>query len=152
MRTRWIEISVGFFMVLGFLALAALGLNVSGLNLSGPGESYRVFARFENVGGLTPRSKVTLSGVQIGEVESIRIDKERLVALVALKIYPQVDYLTIDSSAQILTSGLLGEQYVGVSVGFEQEVLKDGSYIQDTQSAMVLEDMVGRFLFNKVGE
>ncbi|WP_372740371.1 outer membrane lipid asymmetry maintenance protein MlaD [Neptunomonas sp.] len=150
MRMRWIEIMVGFFMVLGILALLGLALNVSGLNLAAKANTYTVQARFENIGGLTSRAKVTLSGVQIGEVKSIQIDKKRLVAIVTMKIYSDVDYLSIDSSAKILTAGLLGEQYIGISVGFEETSLKDGDTINDTQSAMVLEELIGKFLFNKV--
>ncbi|SIT03003.1 outer membrane lipid asymmetry maintenance protein MlaD [Neptunomonas antarctica] len=150
MRMRWIEIMVGFFMVLGILAILGLALNVSGLKLSAKQGDYTVYARFENIGGLTSRAKVTLSGVQIGEVKSIQIDKNRLVALVAMDIHGDVDYLSVDSSAKILTAGLLGEQYIGVSVGFEEASLKEGEYIRDTQSAMVLEDLIGKFLFNKV--
>ena len=152
MRNRWIEISVGFFIIIGALAVIGLALKVSGLNWNDTKDSYTVTARFENIGGLTPRSKVTLSGVQVGEVESITIDTKRLVALVALKIRSDVDYLSKDTSAQILTSGLLGEQYIGLSVGFESENLQDGDTIADTQSAMVLEDLIGKFLFNKVSE
>jgi phospholipid/cholesterol/gamma-HCH transport system substrate-binding protein len=152
MRTRWIEISVGFFIIIGALAIIGLALKVSGLNLNDTKDNYTVYARFENIGGLTPRSKVTLSGVQVGEVDSITIDKKRLVALVALKIRTDVDYLSKDTSAQILTSGLLGEQYIGLSVGFESDNLKEGDTIADTQSAMVLEDLIGKFLFNKVSE
>jgi phospholipid/cholesterol/gamma-HCH transport system substrate-binding protein len=150
MRMRWIEIMVGFFMVLGILALLGLALNVSGLKLSAKQGDYTVYARFENIGGLTPRAKVTLSGVQIGEVKSIQIDRKRLVALVAMDIYGDIDYLSVDSSAKILTAGLLGEQYIGVSIGFEEANLKGGEYIRDTQSAMVLEELIGKFLFNKV--
>lgn len=150
MRMRWIEIMVGFFMVLGIFALLGLALNVSGLKLSAQQGDYTIHARFENIGGLTSRAKVTLSGVQIGEVKSIKIDTKRLVALVTMDIYADIDYLSIDSSAKILTAGLLGEQYIGISVGFEEESLKDGDYIDDTQSALVLEDLIGKFLFNKV--
>lgn len=152
MRMRWIEIMVGFFMVLGALALIGLALNVSGLKLSDAKNTYTIYAYFENIGGLTPRAKVTLSGVQIGEVGNIEIDQERLVARVALHIQGDVDYLSADSSAQILTSGLLGEQYIGIGVGFEEDRLKEGDTIADTQSAMVLEELIGKFLFNKVSE
>lgn len=152
MSMRWIEIMVGFFMVLGALALIGLALNVSGLKLSDAKNTYTVYAYFENIGGLTPRAKVTLSGVQIGEVGKIEIDQERLVARVALHIHGDVDYLSADSSAQILTSGLLGEQYIGIGVGFEEDRLKEGDIIGDTQSAMVLEELIGKFLFNKVSE
>lgn len=152
MRTRWIEVLVGMFMVLGAVAVLGLALNVSGLNLSQGDDTYTVYARFENIGGLTERAKVTLSGVQIGEVGAITIDTERMMAVAALNIYAEYNFLSADSSAQILTAGLLGEQYIGIGVGFEEDVLKNGDYIQDTQSALVLEDLIGQFLFNKVSE
>jgi len=153
MRTRWIEVSVGLFMLLGLLAILGLAINVSGLSLnSAAQDTYRLEARFENIGGLKARSKVTLSGVQVGEVSRITIDTKRLVALVEMNISSSVDYLSKDTSAQILTSGLLGEQYIGLSVGFEPDTLKNGDTIADTQSAMVLENLIGKFLFNKVSE
>ncbi len=153
MRTRWIEVSVGLFMLLGLLAILGLAINVSGLSLnSAAQDTYRLEARFENIGGLKARSKVTLSGVQVGEVSRITIDTKRLVALVEMNINSSVDYLSKDTSAQILTSGLLGEQYIGLSVGFESDTLKNGDTIADTQSAMVLENLIGKFLFNKVSE
>jgi phospholipid/cholesterol/gamma-HCH transport system substrate-binding protein len=129
-----------------------LALNVSGLNLSEQGKGYKVYARFENIGGLTPRAKVSMSGVQIGKVTAIRIDTRMLMAEVEMEIFNEVDYLTTDSSASILTAGLLGEQYIGVVPGADVEVLGDGDYIEDTQSALVLEELIGKFLFNKVGE
>ncbi|MFY0655196.1 outer membrane lipid asymmetry maintenance protein MlaD [Neptunomonas sp.] len=153
MRTRWIEVSVGLFMLLGLLAILGLAINVSGLSLnSAAQDTYRLEARFENIGGLKARSKVTLSGVQVGEVSRITIDTKRIVALVEMNINSSVDYLSKDTSAQILTSGLLGEQYIGLSVGFESDTLKNGDTIADTQSAMVLENLIGKFLFNKVSE
>lgn len=152
MRTRVMEISVGVFMLAGIAALIVLALKVSGLNVSSGGDTYRVYARFENVGGLTPRAKVTLSGVQIGEVKSITIDPKMLMAKVELDINSSVNYLSKDSSARILTSGLLGEQYIGITPGADDKVLKDGDTIQDTQSALVLENLVSKFLFSKVSE
>ncbi|SEG53677.1 outer membrane lipid asymmetry maintenance protein MlaD [Marinobacterium lutimaris] len=152
MRMRTMEISVGFLMLAGFLALVVLALNVSGLNLSDQGGGYKVYARFDNIGGLTPRAKVAMSGVQIGEVTSIRLDPQMLMAEVEMKIRDDVDFLSTDSSAQILTSGLLGEQYIGITSGAEDEMLKDGDRISDTQSALVLEDLIGKFLFNEVSD
>lgn len=111
-----------------------------------------MYARFENIGGLTVRSKVSLSGVQIGEVSNIRIDPQMLMAEVEMTIRGDVDYLSKDSSAQILTAGLLGEQYIGITPGAEDETLQEGDRISDTQSALVLEDLIGKFLFNKVSE
>lgn len=152
MRMRILEISVGAFIVAGALALIGLALNVSGLNVSNSDQTYTVYARFENIGGLTPRAKVTMSGVAIGEVSDIILDKDELMARVEMNIYGDVDFLSIDSSASILTAGLLGEQYIGISIGAEDDSLKDGDYIEDTQSALVLEELIGKFLFNEVSE
>lgn len=152
MRMRIMEISVGAFILAGILALVGLALNVSGLTMSSNNDTYTVYARFENIGGLTPRSKVTMSGVLIGHVTNIDLDKEQLVARVEMEIFGDVDFLSIDSSASILTAGLLGEKYIGVSVGAEEEYMQEGDYFEDTQSALVLEDLVGKFLFNEVSE
>ena len=152
MRIRTLEISVGALILAGLLALVILAINVSGLNVADQGQGYKVVARFDNIGGLTERAKVSLSGVQIGQVSAIRIDKKRLMAEVEMTIFSDVNYLSSDSSAQILTAGLLGEKYIGITPGFEEELLKDGSTIEDTQSALVLEEIVGKFLFNKVSE
>jgi phospholipid/cholesterol/gamma-HCH transport system substrate-binding protein len=152
MRIRALEISVGALIIAGMLALIALAINVSGLNLSQKGGGYTVLARFDNIGGLTERAKVSMSGVQIGQVTSIRIDPKRLMAEVEMQIFDDVDYLSIDSSAQILTAGLLGEKYIGITPGFEDDLLENGMTIEDTQSALVLEEIVGKFLFNKVSE
>lgn len=151
MRIRVMEIGVGAFLLAGMVALLMLALNVSGLNLEST-NTYKVYARFENIGGLTKRSKVTMSGVLIGQVSNIRLDEDALQALVEMEIHQEVDFLSIDSSASILTAGLLGEKYIGVVVGAEEEYLQDGDYFEDTQSALVLEDLIGKFLFNEVSE
>ena len=152
MRIRTVEISVGLFMLLGFVALILLALNVSGLNLKPKTGGYTIYASFENIGGLTPRAKVSMSGVQIGEVRSIRLDPQMLMAEVEMSIFGDVDFISADSSAMILTSGLLGQQYVGIVPGGDVDVLGDGDFIFDTQSALVLEDLVGKFLMNQVSE
>ena len=152
MQNRGIEIGVGALMLAGILALLVLAMNVSGLSLSQQTGGYTIYARFDNIGGLTERAKVSLSGVPIGEVKAIRIDTQRLMAEVEMSIYKDVDYLSADSSAQILTAGLLGEKYIGLTPGFEDDLLKEGSVIEDTQSALVLEELIGKFLFNKVSE
>lgn len=152
MRMRILEISVGAFILAGIFALVGLAVNVSGLSVSNTEGSYTVYARFENIGGLTARAKVTMSGVAIGEVTEVVLDREELVARVAMNIHSDVDFLSTDSSASILTAGLLGEQYIGISVGAEDEILKNGDYIEDTQSALVLEELIGKFLFNEVSE
>lgn len=151
MRIRAMEIGVGAFLLAGMFALLMLALNVSGLSLESK-NTYKVYARFENIGGLTERSKVTMSGVLIGQVSDIRLDEDALQALVEMEIQEDIDFLSIDSSASILTAGLLGEKYIGVVVGAEEEYLQDGDFFEDTQSALVLEDLIGKFLFNEVSE
>ena len=148
MKKKWLELSVGLMMVAGVAALVALALQVSGGNMSRNTQSYAISALFENAAGLGPKAKVTMAGVTVGEVVSVVIDPNALMAKVNMEIYGQVDYLSIDSSASILTAGLLGEKYVGLTVGAEEEVLVDGDVIEDTQSALVLEELIGQFLLN----
>ncbi|PIE41506.1 MAG: outer membrane lipid asymmetry maintenance protein MlaD [Gammaproteobacteria bacterium] len=152
MRIRTMELSVGAFMVAGFLALVFLAVKVSGLSLDSAEKTYRVSASFENAGGLTVRAKVTMAGVVIGRVAAIHLDKEDYVAVVEMDIFKQFDNLSIDSTASILTAGVLGEKYIGIMVGAEEEYLTDGDEIDDTQSAFVLEELVSKFLFDKVAE
>jgi len=111
-------------------------------------QNYAITALFENAAGLGPKAKVTMAGVTVGEVVAVGIDPNALMAQVQMEIYGQVDYLSIDTSASILTSGLLGEKYVGLTVGAEDDVLVDGDVIEDTQSALVLEELIGQFLLN----
>jgi len=151
MQTRVTEVMVGFFVVCGMLAALALAVSVSGVS-GGTKDSYKVYAYFSNIGGLTEKAEVTMAGVQIGKVTDISLDPERLVAKVEMSIFADVDFLSIDSSVQILTSGLLGGKYIGLSTGAEDEMLQDGGTIVDSQSAFVLEELIGKFLFNKVSE
>jgi len=146
MTSRWIETLVGIFVMLGLLAFVFLALSVSGLAFTKSGSSYQLQAFFANVGGLTSRAEVTLAGVAIGSVESIAIDHQEKNALVTLNIDGDIDFLPEDTSAAILTSGLLGEKYIGLQLGAEEENLRDGDFILDTQSAVVLEDLIGQFL------
>ncbi|MFT2109784.1 outer membrane lipid asymmetry maintenance protein MlaD [Marinomonas sp. 2405UD68-3] len=148
MRNKQIELLVGVFIVFGFFALAYLAIQVSGLAFSDKKKSYQIVARFDDIGGLTARAKVAVAGVTIGSVESITFDKELYVALVKMNIDQDVDNLPIDSSAAILTSGLLGEKYIGLSIGAEDTFLSPGEEIYDTQSALVLENLISQFLFN----
>ena len=150
MRIRTMELSVGAFMIAGFLALAFLAIRVSGLTTDAAEETYRVSASFENIGGLTVRAKVTMAGVVIGKVSNIYLDKENFVAVVEMDIFNKFDNLSIDSTASILTAGVLGEKYIGIMVGAEDENLVDGDEIDDTQSALVLEDLVSKFFVNEV--
>ena len=114
------------------------------------GDTYKLYAYFDNIAGLTVRAKVTMAGVTIGKVTAIDLDRDSFTGRVTMEIEDRVDNLPVDSTASILTAGLLGEKYVGISVGGEDELLKDGGTIQDTQSALVLEDLIGKFLINSV--
>jgi phospholipid/cholesterol/gamma-HCH transport system substrate-binding protein len=146
---RNIELMVGGFMVMGIVALVLMALRVSGLSMDAAGETYTIKARFENLGGLTDRAKVSLAGVTIGRVTNITLDQEWYAAVVEMEIDKSMDTLPIDTSASILTAGLLGEKYIGLSVGAEIDYMQDGDWVQDTQSAVVLEELISRFLFNK---
>lgn len=152
MQTRSLEIGVGLFLLAGLLALLLLALRVSGLSV-GEGEgTYRVYAYFDNAAGIGPRAKVALAGVTIGKVVAVDIDHDTFKGRVAMDIDKAINYLPMDSTASILTAGLLGERYIGIGVGGEPDVLKEGSTIRDTQSAMVLEDLIGKFLLNTVNK
>ncbi|MDP6165166.1 MAG: outer membrane lipid asymmetry maintenance protein MlaD [Gammaproteobacteria bacterium] len=148
MAKRWLEISVGTLLVAGVAALLALALQVSGSHLNGADGHYRLSALFDNTAGLSTKARVTLSGVTVGEVIAVSIDSQTLMAKVDMHIDSQVDYLTLDTNASILTAGLLGEKYVGLSVGAEEEMLVDGDVIEDTQSALVLEELIGQVLLD----
>ena len=149
MRTRLMELSVGIFMLLGIVALVLMALRVSGISTTDTGDKYMVKAYFENLGGLTERAKVSMSGVTIGRVTKVYLDAEDYVAVVEMEISKSMSTLTTDTSAAILTAGLLGEKYIGLTVGADDEYLEEGGVIEDTQSALVLEELIGQFLFNK---
>ena len=144
---RGIDIAVGLFVALGLAALMMLALKVSGLASFGEPPGYRVEARFQNVGGLKVRSPVTMAGVRVGQVAGIRYDSETYEAVVSLKLDARFDRIPEDTSAKILTSGLLGEQYVGLEPGGAPDYLEAGDQIQLTQSALVLENVIGQFLY-----
>lgn len=146
MRTRTLEMAVGLFLVAGFVALFFLAIKVSGLSDETSRPSYRLYASFQNAGGLTVRAKVTMAGVAIGRVSAITLDPKTLKAKVALDIYKDVNSIDNDSVASILTAGLLGEKYIGIVPGAGDETLKEGDEIEQTQSALVLEDLIGKFL------
>ncbi|MEE1923102.1 outer membrane lipid asymmetry maintenance protein MlaD [Pseudomonas sp. 148P] len=152
MQNRTLEIGVGLFLLAGILALILLALRVSGLSASPSSDTYKLYANFDNIAGLTVRAKVTMAGVTIGKVTAIDLDRETYTGRVTLQLDKSVDNLPSDSTASILTAGLLGEKYIGISVGGEDTVLKDGGTIHDTQSALVLEDLIGKFLLNTVGK
>ena len=146
MRQKNLELMVGLFMALGLAAFLLLALKASDLTSIGNDQGYRITARFENIGGLKVRAPVTLGGVRIGRVIGIDLDRQSYEAVVTLSIDPRYDRLPTDSGASILTSGLLGEQYVGLAPGGMESYLKDGGVIKLTQSALVLEKLIGRVL------
>ena len=143
------EVTVGLFVMLGLAALFFRAMKVSNLSAFSDEQGYRVTAEFENIGGLKARSPVTLAGVRIGRVERIELDPETYNANVVLNLYSSFDTLPTDTAASIYTAGLLGEQYIGLEAGAEEEFLKDGDVIELTQPALVLEQVIGQFLFSK---
>lgn len=148
--SKAIEIWVGLFVAAGLIALFFLAMQVSNLaELKSNGDSYRIVARFENIGSLRVRAPVSVAGVTVGRVSAISFDNQTYEAVVEMRIDPKYDTLPIDTSASILTAGLLGEQYIGLSPGGAEEHLADGDEIELTQSAIVLEQVISRFLFNK---
>ena len=151
MVNKWLEVSVGGLLVAGVMALLALALQVSGSHFSSTATQYQVSALFDNAAGLSPKARVTLAGVTIGEVTAVAIDKQTLMAKVDMAIYSEADYLSLDTSASIFTAGLLGEKYIGLSVGADEETLVDGDIIEDTQSALVVEELIGQVLLNLGG-
>lgn len=152
MRIKSLELLVGAFLLAAFGALTFLALQVSGLSSEMGKPSYHVHAFFQNIGGLTVRAKVTISGVSIGRVEAISLDPKTQLARVDMAIDNNVNDISTDTVASILTAGLLGEKYIGLVPGADETYLKDGSKIEQTQSALVLEDLIGKFLFNKATE
>lgn len=152
MRMKSLELLVGAFLLAAFLALAFLAIQVSGLSAEMSKPSYRVHAMFQNVGGLTVRAKVTMAGVNIGRVEAIALDPATQLARVDMSIDRDISDISTDTVAAILTAGLLGEKYIGLTPGADETFLKEGSRIEQTQSSLVLEDLIGKFLFNKTQE
>ncbi|MGB5062887.1 MAG: outer membrane lipid asymmetry maintenance protein MlaD [Candidatus Competibacter sp.] len=148
MKQKNLELAVGLLVALGLAAFFILAFKVSDLTSLGDDKGYRVTAHFENIGGLKARAPVTLGGVRIGRVVGIGLDPQSYEAMVTMSIDPKYNQLPADSSASILTSGLLGEQYVGLEPGGMDSTLKNGSTIKLTQSALVLEKLIGRVFTN----
>ncbi|MDO5625000.1 MAG: outer membrane lipid asymmetry maintenance protein MlaD [Pseudomonadota bacterium] len=141
------DLWVGLFVMIGLAALVFLALqsaNLLNLNLQ---RGYRVTASFDNIGGLKPRAAVRSAGVLVGRVTSIGFDDERFQASVALELDPRYQFPS-DSSLKILTSGLLGEQYIGIEAGASDQNLAAGAHVTTTQSAVVLENLISQFLYN----
>jgi len=149
MISKKIELMVGFFLLLGIGAILLLGIKVADSQLGGDSSSYRLVAKFDNIGGLKVRSAIKVGGVVVGRVAKISLDED-FSPNVTMDINTQYNQFPDSSSVAILTSGLLGEQFIGLTPGFiddETVILKEGDAIEDTRSAMVLEDLIGQFLY-----
>lgn len=154
MKFNKIEFLVGCFMLAGILAGVMLALKVAGLTLDTSSSSYTLYAHFDNIGGLKIRSPIKVGGVVVGRVSDIRLDDKTMAPLVEMKIQDKFNHLSNTTTASILTSGLLGEQYIGLTPGFMDEdmgthILKSGERIEDTKSAIVLEELIGKFLYSQ---
>jgi len=151
MERSMMDLWVGLFVCAGIGALLILGLKVGNMSGFATGGSYRVFANFDNIGGLKPRAPVKSAGVVVGRVAEITFDNERFTARVAMDLGKGYQFPR-DSSASILTSGLLGEQYIGLDGGGDSQMLAAGESFKLTQSAVVLEKLISQFLFSKAAE
>ena len=151
MGKKGIETLVGLFVLLGMLGLVFLALKAANLTSFGGGDTYSLTAKFDNIGGLKPRAAVRSAGVTVGRVASITLDAKTYQGVVRLEIDKGVQFPK-DSQARILTAGLLGDQYVGIEPGGDDKNLQPGDTIAQTQSAVVLENLIGQFLTGKAAE
>jgi phospholipid/cholesterol/gamma-HCH transport system substrate-binding protein len=148
---RTIETWVGLFILAALVSLVVLAFKVSGLTTFFKGNGYDVSAYFDNIGGLKIRAAVKVSGVIVGEVTDVELDPSSFKAIVKMRLDSRFSDIPADSSASILTSGLLGDNYIELNPMYSQEYLKNGSFIQDTHPAIILEKLIGQFLFNVGG-
>ena len=151
MNKRGIEALVGLFVLMGLAALVFLALKAANLASFGANQGYRVQARFDNIGGLKPRSPVRSAGVLVGRVTAIALDPKTFQGLVTMELNSTVQFPK-DTSAKILTAGLLGDQYVGLEPGSSDKNLAAGDLITQTQSAVVLENLIGQLITSKAGD
>lgn len=152
MTSKKVELTVGIFVALGIAALLALAFKVADSGISGNGETYELHAKFNNIGGLKVRSPIKIGGVVVGRVSKISLDSEDYTPIVTMAIYTEYNNLSEATSISILTAGLLGEQYLGLEPGFHDEsvgILAAGDFIEDTKPALVLEELIGQFLFSQ---
>lgn len=152
MLSKKIELMVGLFAALGIAALLMLSLKVADSGISGSGETYQLYAKFDNIGGLKVRSPIKVGGVLVGRVSNISLDAQDYTPVVTLDIDAKYNNFSEATSVSILTAGLLGEQYIGLLPGFMDEsvgTLQSGDFIEDTKPALVLEELIGQFLFSQ---
>ena len=152
MNRKLMDLWVGFFVVLGFAALLFLALRVGNLSSANFQTPYMVTAKFDNIGGLKVRGPVKSAGVVVGRVTEIHFSPEDDYQAIVVMMLDGRYKFPKDTFASILTAGLLGEQYIGLSAGGDEKMLEDQSVIQKTQSAVVLEELIGQFLFSKAAE
>ena len=151
--SRTIDLSTGLFVLLGFAAMLFLVTQITNREFSlSTGGTYRVNAQFENIGGLKVGAPVSMSGVTIGRVESIAFDMDALKAAVTLRIDGRYDRIPVGSAASIFTSGLRGGPYIGITPGGAEQPLHDGSRIEFVQDAIVLENLISKYLFSQAGK
>jgi phospholipid/cholesterol/gamma-HCH transport system substrate-binding protein len=151
MKRTTVDLWVGVFVTAGVAALLTLALKVGNATSVSAADGYLVYGQFDNIGGLKPRTPVKSAGVVVGRVISIAFDDQKFTARVTMRIDKRYAFPK-DTSASILTSGLLGEQYVGLDAGGDNANLKDGDELKLTQSAVVLEKLIGQFLYGKAAE
>jgi phospholipid/cholesterol/gamma-HCH transport system substrate-binding protein len=151
MAKKSIETLVGLFVLLGIAALVFVALKAANLGNFSNGDTYPLQARFDNIGGLKARAPVRSAGVVVGRVTSIKLDPKTYQGVVTMNINSGVEFPK-DSSAKILTSGLLGDQYIGIEPGADDKNFAAGDVIKQTQSAVVLENLIGQFLFSKAAD
>lgn len=151
MNRTTLDLWVGFFVAAGIVAVGFLSLKVGTMDTTTAGATYQLEAKFDNIGGLKARAPVKSAGVVVGRITGIRFDPQNYVAVVSLAVDSRYQFPR-DTFATINTSGLLGEQYVGLEVGGDPDMLKPGETIKKTQSAVVLEKLISQFMFNKAAE
>lgn len=151
MERATVDLWVGIFVVAGMAALVMLAMKVGNLSTYNVSETYEVHAYFSNIGGLKPKASVKSAGVLVGRVTEITLDTERYEAKVVVSLDKRYQFPK-DTFANILTAGLLGEQYIGLVPGGDEEMLKSGEQLKMTQSAVVLEELIGKFLYSKAEE
>lgn len=151
MERTGMDLWVGMFVVAGVAALVMLAMKVGNLGTYNVSDAYQIHAYFTNIGGLKATASIKSAGVLVGRVDSISLDTQRYEAKVVMSIDKRYQF-SRDTIGKILTSGLLGEQYIGLDAGGEAEMLKHGEQLKKTQSAMVLEDLIGKFLYSKAEE
>jgi phospholipid/cholesterol/gamma-HCH transport system substrate-binding protein len=151
-NTKWIETAVGLFIIAVVASMLLLAFKVSNFSRVSQKQSYEVSAEFDNVGDLKPRAAVTIAGVKVGQVDRIALNPTTYKAIVTLRINNTSNNIPADSSANIVTAGILGANYVAISPGFEEQFLHNGDTITDTHPAIILEDMLGQLIFSMKGD